>query len=65
MLNALNIINIGIGFFNRGICNKMLFPNPLFFDVIKIDICFGDIHLLSGDDFISANHFHLLLFFVI
>jgi hypothetical protein len=61
--SALNSTKIGIGFFILGICIKMLLPIPLFFEEMRIDICFGDMHLLSGTDLISADQAHLLLFF--
>ena len=57
---ARNNANNSIGFFTLGIVINNPYPNPLFFDEIIISICFGDIHLKSGIDFISAYQFHFV-----
>ena len=37
-------------------------PNPLFLLDIIISICFGEIHLKSGTDLISAVQLHFVVF---
>ena len=63
IFRARNTTNNGIGCFMRGICKQMGNPNPLFLELIIILICFGEIHLKSGTDFISAFHVYLVSFF--
>ena len=47
----------------EGIWTYIGHPNPLFLFAIITLICFGEIHLKSGTDLISAVQTHLLLFF--
>jgi len=60
--NARNTINSGIGCLTRGICKEIGNPKPLFFELIIIFICLGDIHLKSGTDFISAFQVYFVSF---
>ena len=62
MPSALNTINNGIGCFTRGICKQIGCPNPLFFELIIILSCLGEMHLKSGTDFISAFHVYFVSF---
>ena len=63
--NARNTINKGIGCLTRGICRQIGSPKPLFLELIIILICFGEIHLKSGTDLISAFHVYFVSFFEI
>ena len=65
MFKARNTINKGIGCLTRGICRQIGSPNPLFLELINILICFGEIHLKSGTDLISAFHVYFVSFFEI
>ena len=62
---ARNRINNGIGCLMRGICMQIGNPNPLFFELIIMLICFGEIHLKSGTDLISAFQVYFVSFFEI
>ena len=47
---------------NGGILTNIPLPKPLFLLAIIISICFGEMHLKSGTDLISANQLHLVVF---
>ena len=59
---ALKTINTGIGCLTRGNSTQIAFPKPLFLDDNIIFICFGEIHLKSGTDLISAFQVYLVSF---
>ena len=60
--SARNTINNGIGCFTRGNSTQIALPNPLFFELRYMLICFGEMHLKSGTDLISAFHVYLVSF---
>ena len=65
IFKARNKMNSGIGCLMRGISMQIGNPKPLFLELIIILICFGEIHLKSGTDLISAFHVYFVSFFEI